>query len=176
VTRARDVATQGGLVLLNTTTFSAQSAVSIDNVFSSTYQNYKIETKFTQNTANSAHYMKLRVGGVDAAGNWRGGGTYNYATSNTLDSYRMNGGAEFAMGGGLSGSSFPAASFTIFSPYVVAPTIALATGFANNPTASYSWNLNAYHDISPDASYDGIKFLATSGTITGTVRIYGVRN
>ena len=37
-----------GLIPLNTTSFTAQTAVTIDNVFSATYDNYIIETKFTQ--------------------------------------------------------------------------------------------------------------------------------
>lgn len=163
-----------GLVLLNTTSFTAQTSVAIDGVFSATYANYIIQTKYTHNTTAGTHYMKLRVGGVDAAGNWRGGGVFNYATSATLTSYRMNGGADFTMGSGAAGSDIPAGSFTVFNPYVAASTSVLATGLGNDGTASYSWNLNAYHDTA--TAYDGIKFTTVGGTITGTIRIYGLRN
>ena len=163
-----------GLIHINTTSFTAQTSVNIDNVFSNTFANYKIETKFTQNTANGTHFFKLRVGGADAAGNWRGGGTFNYATSATLTSYRMNGGTDFTMGGGASGSDLPAASFTLYNPFVAASTSVLATGLGQDGTASYSWNLNAYHDTA--TAFDGIKCLVTGGTITGTIRIYGIRN
>jgi hypothetical protein len=163
-----------GLVPLNTTSFTAQTAVTIDNVFSATYANYIIETKFTQNTAAGDHQMYLRAGGVDAAGNWRGGGVFNYATSATLSSYRMNGGAGFQMGGGAASSAVPAATFKLFNPFVAANTQVFGSGVGNDATAIFSWNLNANHDIS--TAYDGIKFLCTAGTITGTIRIYGIRN
>ena len=166
--------TASGLTLINTTTCTAVASVSIDSVFSATYANYIIETRFTQNTTTGSHTMKLRVGGVDAAGNWRGGGTFNYATSNTLTSYRSNGGADFAMGGGLATDTFPAASFTLFNPFVASTTSVLATGLGSDATASFSWNLNAYHDTA--TAYDGIKFTSSAGTITGTIRIYGLRN
>ena len=163
-----------GLIPLNTTSFTAQTAVTIDNVFSATYANYIIETKFTQNTTLGDHTMYLRASGVDAAGNWRGGGTFNYATSATLLSYRMNGGAGFQMGGGGASSEVPASTFKLFDPFVAANTLVFGSGIGNDATAIFSWNLNARHDIS--TAYDGIKFLCTAGTITGTIRIYGIRN
>lgn len=154
--------------------FTSATSVSIDNVFSATYSNYIIETRYTQNTLFGSHFMKMRAGGVDAAGNWRGGGAVNYATIATVNSYRMNGGADYTMGSGQPAADLIAASFTLFNPFVVASTIAFGTGLGNDTTASYSWNLNAYHDAA--TAYDGIKFTTSAGSITGNIRIYGLRN
>jgi hypothetical protein len=54
-----------GLVHLNTTSFTAQSTVSIDNVFSATYNSYKIVTNLTSSVAGENFNIRLRVAGAD---------------------------------------------------------------------------------------------------------------
>jgi len=53
-----------GLVLLAKDTFSSVTSVSIDNVFSATYKQYRIITNASGSGASNI-LMRLRVGGVD---------------------------------------------------------------------------------------------------------------
>jgi hypothetical protein len=55
----------GALTLLDTTTFSAQSSVSFDDVFSATYDNYLIHIANTGSTTAVDVLMRLRAAGVD---------------------------------------------------------------------------------------------------------------
>jgi hypothetical protein len=53
-----------GLVLLNTTSFTTQTSVSVSDVFSTNYTNYRILGKATM-TSIAAFRMRLRVSGAD---------------------------------------------------------------------------------------------------------------
>ena len=68
-------AAAGGLVHINTTTFTAVSSVSLDDVFSADYENYKIiMTLFNSSTALT--YMRLRASGSDLTST-----TYSFAVA-----------------------------------------------------------------------------------------------
>jgi hypothetical protein len=54
-----------GLVLINTTTFSAVASQSVNNVFSATYDNYKIVINYKQTTGSQRIRLRYRVAGSD---------------------------------------------------------------------------------------------------------------
>ena len=175
MTRTRDVATQGGLVLLNTTTFSAQSSVAIDNVFTSAYQNYVIYFNCLQNTANGSHTFKYRASGVDSSSAFYQGGTFNYYNSATVSSYRTNGATACDCGGGVVGYDD-----TQFRLDVIAPNLSTMRtrhnlqGLEVNATAIGGYVASG--TINATTAFDGIKIISSAGTMTGTIRTYGVRN
>lgn len=53
-------AASGALTLVNKTTFSAVSSVTVDSIFSSTYDTYLIDVIFTANTSTTTVNMNLR--------------------------------------------------------------------------------------------------------------------
>ena len=53
-----------GLKLINTTTFSAVSSQSVNDVFSATYDNYKIVCQFSS-SADQEVFFRLRASGSD---------------------------------------------------------------------------------------------------------------
>jgi hypothetical protein len=60
MTKARDVATQGGLVLLSTTTITNAANTSFNNVFTSAYRNYKVSLDVTTNSTSTNRSIQLR--------------------------------------------------------------------------------------------------------------------
>lgn len=65
------LASSSGLVFLNKTDFTASSAVNINDVFSTTYDNYKIMIVGTSTTANKGQAtIRMRVGGTDTSTNY----------------------------------------------------------------------------------------------------------
>jgi hypothetical protein len=160
-----------GLVHINTTTFSAQSSVSIDNVFSATYDNYLI----TYNGVCSA-VLTVRM-------RWRVGGASN-STANSYSSQRANfdgtsttvqrNTGDFADFAVMGDTLRNAISMTVFAPFLAtATTTHMTEGF----DSSGSWNAEikaTRHNQT--VSYDGIEIYPPSGTITGTIRIYGLKN
>lgn len=161
MTRARDVASNGGLVLVGSSTFSAQSSVSFNNVFSSTYNNYVIFC-----SVPAVLYIQLSLNGTPSSA------SYGYS-SHYMD-YNGATGAWSNSAGTSATSAFIANTtgmhLNIFNPSIATTTTWNAVA-GNGGTNGY---VGGSHNIS--TAYDGIKFFPSSGTITGTIRIYGMRN
>jgi len=158
-----------GLVLLNTTSFSAVASQSINSVFSSTYDNYKIIFVGSASTIISIGF-RLRVAGVDASGS-------NYIRQRIVADSTSVAGAR------VTGTSYFPGDLE-FDPstqiYELAnPAKASKTGFntqALSIVTSGGVNTNlivtsGQHDLS--TAYDGFTLTPSSGTITGKVSVYG---
>jgi hypothetical protein len=173
MTRARDVATQGGLVLLNTTTFSAQSAVSINNVFSATYDNYKC-TIFTTASAGSATLsLRLRASGADnSTGNYYTASA-GLTTAGAAANLNSTSATSFNIGATESGYASYAASFDVVSPFLTSDKYLLGNQFEYNGTTTVGRALNGLFDTTT-YSATGLTLLSTQN-ITGTIEVYGYK-
>ena len=122
----------GSANTLGTVTFSGASSVSLNGIFSSTYDNYRILLDSTAASASAALNIRVRVSGADASGSDYNSqridiaGTSSTITRNTLqtsfqpDSFRAT---------GLSNAII----LDILNPFRTVPT-----GFAANLLYSYS--------------------------------------
>lgn len=159
----------GGLVHTNTTTFTTQSSVSINNCFSSTYDNYAIKLNIL--STGSFLAFRLRVGGTDATG-----ANYNRqrlsAISTTVSAAGVGGETSFDNQIQLSTVS-SAADISIFRPAVALPTGLIVIDSSTQSTVQMQITASN-HTLS--TAYDGITFYPNTGTITGTIRIYGYKN
>ena len=156
-----------GLVHINTTTFSAVSSVSLNEIFSSAYQNYQIILT-GQGSVYASTNFRLRVAGTDnsTASSYL---IQRLAASGTTVSAleATNTYAEFAE----LQTNPTAAVMNIFNPAVATPTNAMTqTIVYQRPILIYG----ATHTQS--VAYDGITIYTLSGTITGTIRVYGYKN
>jgi hypothetical protein len=163
---------KAGMVLLNTTSFSAVSSQAINSVFNATYTNYKVIVNYTNCSANQEIYLRMRVGGV---------------SNSTASSYIQQGST--SIGASLSNltqtttyiyvgelnSTVPTYSGSNLD--ILNPFTAIATKFngqmnrANTAAAVGSIAYNAVHNQA--TSYDGIEIYTSTGTMTGTVSVYG---
>jgi len=158
-----------GLVLLNTTSFSAVASQSINNVFSATYKNYKIFANINHSSTSTGLTLRLRVGGADnsTASSYttiqvRGTGSSAAVTTPAA--------ANSASIGAISNTLINGIEGAFYSPFE-----ATATGFQFNSlnTDGPQIYLNSGNH-NQTVSYDGFTLSVASGTITGTVRIYGL--
>ena len=171
MTRTRDVATQGGLVLLNTTTFSAQSTVSINNVFSSTYDNYRMILNITSKGTTAHTNFRFRASGSDnTASSYNWTASY-YLASNNFQSYRTTN-ASLAQVWNSIGQDREQASMEIYGPNLAATTAASISG--SHGAGDINWNGSLGHGS--NTQFDGFTIYPSTGTLTGTFRIYGYRN
>jgi hypothetical protein len=160
---------KAGMVLLNTTSFSGVASQSINDVFSATYNNYKIVLNMTSASENI--YLKVRVSGTDL--------TTGYATVRNLTTtsaalasyYNYN---DTLINLGVNGSSGNASSIEIFSPFLAQRTQVFSLTTGDNSTVLYQEIVNA--SVKNTNSYTGFTIIPASGTITGTVRVYGYNN
>jgi len=157
-----------GLTLINTTTVTSQSTVSFNNVFSATYQNYMIMVAATF-TSDIVTTMRLRVGGVDTVGTDYEN-QFLKALHTTVSASRFTGDNTWNYGSASAGNT-AFASITLTNPFAAARTSFVASGVRQGPEL----DLRAGQHTS-STSFDGISFLASSGTFTGKIRIYGVQN
>lgn len=160
----------GGLVHLHTETFSAVSSVSIDNVFSSTYENYRIIMD-TTTTANVEFSLRLRVSGADNS------------TANSYVTQRLTASASTVSG---SRSTIDNWSFgehqtvqgnghdaIIWRPFATEKTSFWNNTAATSSSAYISTRTGTHNQAT---SYDGFTIYQASGTFSGTIRIYGYAN
>jgi len=149
----------------NTTTFTTVTALSLNGVFTSAYDNYLIIMPgFGSTTAYD--YFRLRVAGVDNSSS-----IYYFA-----DNYRTNGSAgganrtESVFWIGYHGPEVGTSETTIFGPQ-----LAQRTRFAStNGSQVMAQTLNGYHDLT--TQYDGFTIFPASGTITGTIQVFGYKD
>jgi hypothetical protein len=152
-----------------TVSFSAVSNVSLNNVFSSAYDNYLIVLECNAASGNYVNF-RLRVGGVDASG-----ANYDWGFYNVTDT-----GTPFALAGSGAtsanilrpSSSFRnMTSFTICNPAIARPTVSSGTlSYNDGATKAVAGVMGNVHSLS--TAYDGFT-LIHAGTITGTISVYG---
>ena len=165
MTRARDVASNGGLVLLNTTTVTAQSTVSFNNVFTSTYDNYRLVVQVT-GTTTAVLNIRFRVGGVDtSSSSYYVGQTY-VGVKSALTFGSTNANLTTSIPVGYTANGFRSG----MSVDIHAPNLAQRT--STHGTTAGAW-LAVNGGLLDNATvYDGFT-LITGGTITGTISLYG---
>ena len=161
-----------GLVKINTTTFSAVSSQSINDVFSATYKNYKILIDTDASDADTALNMRMRVSGSDNSSS-----NYRWSTGYVA----MSGAANIAgqNGAGL-GTSFRVmaianagrnvASLDFFNPFTAEETQYVGN-YQQISTLNYSQFVGG--NTSVTTSYTGFTLIPAAGTITGSVTVMG---
>jgi hypothetical protein len=175
MTRAREIATQGGLVLLNTTSFTAQASVSFNNVFTSTYDNYKIIFHATANIATGTLQLRLRSSGTDTSANYRSERVIGIDT--TLQAYpNVSGTDDFHIGNvHINGSGTTVINLDVYSPAVARTTLVEGSGGLSEGANPNQQQLNVYGLQTDAPAFDGFTILPSAGTITGTVKVYGYK-
>jgi hypothetical protein len=163
-----------GLTHINTTTFSAVSSVSIDSVFSATYDNYLIQFNEVVCTVDSqAVNFRLRVAGVDASG-----ANYDHqvlvADSTAVNASRLTGQTSARIATSRTLAEGLDLAIDLWRPALAKQTN-YSTQIGFDPVSGAA--IRAYvgnHSVT--TAYDGITFLVASGNMTGIVRIYGYKN
>jgi len=154
------------------TSFSSVSTLNIDNIFSSTYQNYRIMFFGT-----SSAQIDLRM-------SFRSGGTPNTTASNYRDQnflYGSDGGNIFTPNNGTNDFFVIGRGISTFNWSIMLDVLSpFATAGTNlSSRSSYQGGTNvAYHAsqggcLTVTTSYDGIGLFTSSGTITGNYIVYG---
>jgi len=156
---------KAGMVLLNTTSFSGVTSQSFNNVFSATYDVYRIVMVATLSTAGN-FVMRLRASGSD---------------NSTASSYT----GQFVSGAGSTVSAVAdTENFWNFSPGNTNRTIAvydIAQPFAATETVMTGISGRSDRVVSRQSrhnqtvSYDGFSLFEVGGTVTltGYVQIFG---
>lgn len=150
-------------------TFSAVTSLSLNGVFSATYDNYVVVFRHKVATGNASVYMRLRAAGADATGN---NYVYQYldASSTAVTAARATTTGGFIFG--AYGAQQDGMTGYIYGPYLAQPTAARMTG-AYGYLNAYIFDTANTHSLS--TSYDGFTAYPTASSLSGAVQVYGVR-
>jgi hypothetical protein len=167
----------GGLVKIAKTTFSGAVSASFNDVFSSTYNNYRILVQLDSTSANNQPVaFRLRVSGSDSSTNYRTATSYNEGADTPYATKNLAGTDEFRMpeiDDTYSDEWY--ANIDLFSPQQTRKTGYLATSYntRSNNTENYEMTTGVN---TAATSYTGFTLLSATGNLAGTVWIYGYEN
>ena len=154
-----------GLTLINTTSFSGVSSQSVNDVFSATYKYYKIVINQTSSSVSTFLRLRLRVAGSDDTNNVYAQKLIKYDGGASVGT--VSGSNDTSQIITEQGSSTKGADVTIFDPFTAAPTT-----IVNNALSTTAWLAGGcIHTNS--TSFTGFTLFNSSGTITGSVSVFG---
>jgi hypothetical protein len=155
----------GSADALGNVTFSGASSVSLNGIFSSTYDNYRIMFLATSSTTSQIS-IRLRTSGTDASGsNYNLKGYYSGTANGNLNQASTTNWFNF----GLNSGNAPVI-IDLFRPFSAATTLGYANLFTSD--SGYNHQMAIEHTLS--TSYDGLSLIISAGTISGNVRVYGI--
>jgi hypothetical protein len=157
-----------GLTLINTTTFSAVASQSVNSVFSATYDNYLLVFNSIVANGSVTVDLRLRASGTDSSASYSWGLVAVNQLAAAIDAGGSNSTAFRLFNASTDKSGF--SNLNINDPFKAERTL-----FNGSLTGSFSGNAagganGGVHSVA--TSYDGFTILS-SGTITGSVNVYG---
>ena len=165
-------ATNGGMVPIATSTFSAVSSVDIDNCFSGDYRNYKITLRILTQSASATLTTQLRSGGTTITANYNNNRLYSYG-SGVAGGENVSGTDDWYMGSPHNAYNDKCAfEMTLFDPYTTNTKLAFAQGTYRDSSYHVSF-ANGYY-LNNTSQLDGIRVAVSSGTFGGTLNVYGL--
>jgi len=166
-------AVNGTISATGAVSFSAQTSVSLNGVFSSTYDNYKVMIILTT-AASAGIRFRTRVSGTDLTSS-----TYrhlSYYANSAANSFSALDASSSATSGslGYGGSRSSSIEFDIFNPKLLEYTHLRAKSTFADGTNMFA--LDSGIVVNDLVSYDGFTIYPESSNITGTIRVYGYKN
>lgn len=159
--------TGGGLDLIVAQTFTTAATVNVNNCFTSTYDSYLLTFSGTV-TADVQFNLRMRVSSTDAITNYQFERLLcSGASASASQLTSQTAGVLAAANTGTTAG---------FSARIISPASAVGTVFTGDGTDARG-RLDFYSGSHTTATaYDGFTLYPNSGTMTGTVRVYGYRN
>jgi hypothetical protein len=164
---------KAGMVLLNTTSFSAVANQALSSSLSATYKNYRILINISTATLDTDIFLRLRNGVTDKTTN------YNYGVYGRMAS---GAGSVVSASGTTTGlyigSSDPITTnnngyvIDLMNPFATDRTIGLAMYHTLGSDTNF-YALNSATVQTDAYSADGINLVASAGAITGEISLYG---
>lgn len=168
------IANSGGTAsaTAGTVTFTTVNSISLNGVFSATYDNYRIVLSGTGSTSLTWS-MRYRVAGSDNTNatylwNYMYGSGTTVAASRTTSTTNLQVG--FANSYAVSG-----AAIDVYSPFLSAFTASLSQSVFHYSSSGCDVVFNS-GGFGATTSFDGFSIIPSTGSITGNIRVYGYKN
>lgn len=169
----------GSISATGAVSFTGASAISVNGCFNETYNSYRVIINAYGTIASSNLFsMRARVSGSDVTSGYSSGTKY-WAVPGTLTSFDAATGptnqVDLAYLPSNSSDGRTTISIDIHNPFTADVTTFTGTGSGTRAGQYIQGSLIVSH-ISTLNSYTGFTIYPGSGTITGTLRVYGYRN
>jgi len=162
-----------GLTLIIKSPFTTVSSHSVDDCFTSTYANYKVLIKWSAQSADDVDVtLRLRASGSDTSTNYNCQRLFAYETTVATDTDPSGNDDWIA---GVADKDFAAVTFLEME--IASPQVATTTSMV---LRQYGYTTQQFlHFVggrqNSSTQFDGIKVLANTGTMSGTVWVYGYK-
>ena len=158
-----------------TVTFTGASTVTLNGIFSSTYENYLILLRPTASSINTDIWVRMTAAGTPNSTASSYFDQYIQAAGTTAASVGSNTTYWVPMGNyGSSYSTFASNTMSMFGPFLAQATVATSQSI-HQAGSSGQWRYEAFgHVHNVATSYDGVQYIANGGNITGKVSVYGM--
>jgi len=164
---------KAGMVLLNTTSFSAVSSVSLPaNTFTSTYKDYQIIYSAVLTNATQI-VLRLRASGSDDTNSNYSNALYRYDSLNTAAGEDARASSSFWGFQNANATFNNDFDMTLYSPQATALTRYSGTGFLQTSASGMKALFGAGH-YNGTTSFDSLSLFVTAGTFTGTIKAFGI--
>jgi hypothetical protein len=159
---------KAGMVLLNTTSFSGVASQSINDVFSATYDYYKIVMAGVNSTGNQSVPFRLRVSGTDnSTANSYVSQQNRFVDTGVTSSRSASTSGLFTV---WNNTLVNGSETTVYNPFKAEPTAWFTNVISSLDTAAI-YQYTGTHNQS--VSYTGFTFFPNANTITGTISVFG---
>ena len=161
--------TNSGLVYVTSTSVTSGSSISVNNCFTSTYDNYRVVVSNLKSGASNSLFLRLRASGTDSATGYQYGHAYILFAS-----------AAWVVAAATNANAWVAPGNTNTSPpsggaiELYQPAIATQTGMGG---LYHTFDAAVYTNGSHTATtaYDGFSLVSNGTFSSGTVTVYGYR-
>lgn len=151
-------------------TFTAVTSLSLNGVFSATYDNYVVSLRHN-GSADTGIALRMRASGTDATGN-----NYTFqllSADGTAVSASRTSSTNLGVIGIVSIAQRGGDVSYVYGPFLAQPT-AVRTVSARSVIDAAIYDYATTHSLS--TSYDGFTAFPASGNMTGALQVYGLRS
>jgi len=155
-------------------TFSGASSVSLNDCFTSTYDNYRIVCHLTNTSTADGLNLRLRVSSADNTTSNYNGARVESNASASANRYFV-GSTSFDVNATDDGGVAHGFVLDLQAPFATNRTVGQIISMGQDSGANYSSRSGGYV-FSATTSFTGFTIFPGSGTIAGTIRVYGYKN
>jgi hypothetical protein len=159
-----------GLVLVDSHSFSTQSSISRDNVFTSSYNNYLIHLNLTAVTNQGQARLRFRASGTDnSSANYNNIIRYSNYSTGTFTSSNEGGNPVTSFFFGYNSTT----DFGNTQMNIINPQSSLNTQIAGNYQFVNVDGNDIMGSMTVKTAYDGFTIYPLNGTLSGELFVYG---
>lgn len=168
----------GSVSSTGTVTFTTCTTISFNGCFSSSYTNYKTLIRVTSNSADTDLFLRLRnTSNTDIAGNYYFGGHYSRVDNGGSGVWFGNNTSYWHIGsidiGNVVNSN--AVSIDLYNPNTTTYNKTMSMVGIGQLTTGSMYGLYIGGSLLDTTVCNGLSLVSTTGTITGTMTVYGYK-